>query len=147
MTQIKHNPIGRLGQDLTTSAYQTFAKPFVPYLRGPYQYISPYVQKADDLGDKCLTHVDNKFPVVKKPTSEIYDDTKLVLTFPFRKTAKSKDHIIEVYGEERQSIGGNGVVPFGKAILTTVLVVTGETIGWIRTLFVETKQQAREKMN
>jgi len=147
VSQIKHNPIGQHGINLTSSAYQTFAKPFVPYLRGPYQYISPYVQKADNLGDKALTRVDKTFPVVKKPTSEIYGDTKLVLTFPFRKSVESKDHVIGGYADERKSIGGQGVFPLGKALASTCLVVTAETIGWLRALFVETKQQAREKMN
>jgi len=147
VSTVKGNKIGQQGISLTSSAYETFAKPFIPYLRGPYEYISPYVRKADDLGDKALTRVDETFPVVKKPTSEIYGDTKLVITFPYRKSVEQKDHILHVYTDERKQHGGQGVVPLGKAVFTTWLVVTAETLGWLRTVLARTKQQAREKVN
>ena len=144
---VKSNKIGQQGISLTTSAYETFAKPFFPYLNGPYQYISPYVKKADDLGDKALSAVDEKFPVVKKPTAELYDETKQVITLPYRLSMEQKDHIIQVYTDERKNIGGEGVVPFGKAVLGTWLVVTAETLGWLKTHLAQAKQQASEKMN
>jgi len=147
VTTVKQNKYGQQGISLSNTAYQTLARPVIPYLAKPYEFVSPYVKKADDIGDKTLSRIDVRFPVVTKPTAEVYEDTKSLVLFPYRKSVESRDHIFHVYTDERKQIGGDGVVPLGKAVFSTALVVTTETLTWFRTLLNATKQQVQEKAN
>ncbi|KAK2684791.1 hypothetical protein QWA68_016590 [Fusarium oxysporum] len=69
----KSNEYGRRSIKLGDAAYQTFAAPIIPYFSKPYQYVWPYVQKVDSLGGNALDRIDKRFPVVKKPTEELYE--------------------------------------------------------------------------
>jgi len=116
----------------------------MPYLSRPYQYVSPYVKKADDLGDKTLSHIDQRFPVVTKPTAELYNDTKSMVLLPYRKSVEGGHHIIDVYSDERKQHGDGMIVPLGKALFGTVLVVTTETLTYVRSWLNSAKREAQE---
>ncbi|KAG5660726.1 hypothetical protein HG530_009076 [Fusarium avenaceum] len=147
----KSNELGQRSIRLTDAAYQTFAAPVVPYFSGPYQYVSPYFQKVDSLGDKTLDRIDEKFPAVKKPTDELYQDTRALILFPLQKGLEGKDHVLDIYNSEVKKVEQGGLVAHGKAAVTTVLVVSNETLSWLSSFLHQKKAEAasatHEKIN
>ncbi|KAJ4127433.1 hypothetical protein NW754_007762 [Fusarium falciforme] len=79
---------------LSDAAYKTFAALVIPWFQKPCQFVSPYVQNVDSLGDKSLHYVDKRFPLVKKPTEELYNDTKGLILLPYHKGLEGKEHVI-----------------------------------------------------
>jgi hypothetical protein len=144
ISTFKSNPYGAKSLTITTSTYEKLSKPLAPYLHTPYSYISPYLTKADSLGDSTLTTLDSKFPVVKKPTEELYSEGKSFIFFPLRKGSEGKDYVLGIYGSEVKKVGGEGIVTYGKAALATGLVVTSDTLGWLSAFLGKKKEQAKE---
>ncbi|KAI5917988.1 hypothetical protein F4810DRAFT_610651 [Camillea tinctor] len=144
LTYFKQTPYGQKSIELGDSAYQTFAKPVIPYFAKPYQYVSPYVQKADALGNNALTKVDERLPSLKKPTSELWDDGKSLVFFPVRKGIETKEHVLDVYSTEYKKVGGDNLVAYSKALISTGLVVTTEALNWISDLLKAGKVRAKE---
>lgn len=144
VSTFKSNPYGQRSLALVDSVYQTFAAPVIPYFSRPYQYVSPYVKKADDLGDKTLSKVDEKFPVVKKPTNEIINDGKTLVLLPMRIGQSGKEHVFNTYDSERRKVGGDGLISYGKAALTTVLVVATDTFTTVSNFLNNKKGEARQ---
>ncbi|KAI1506769.1 hypothetical protein F5X99DRAFT_365493 [Biscogniauxia marginata] len=143
----KKNPYGQKSIELGDSAFQTFAKPFLPYFAKPYEYVSPYVKKADAIGDNALTKVDERLPALKKPTDELLTDGKNFIFFPVRKGLETKDHVLSVYNSEYKKAGGDSLVASSKALISTGLVVTTEALNWIGDLLKSGKVQAKEAGN
>ncbi|KAJ9160989.1 hypothetical protein NKR19_g2731 [Coniochaeta hoffmannii] len=147
----KSNPYGQKSLELSDSAYKTFAQPVLPLLSKPYQYVSPYVKKADSLGDKALSTVDERFPVVRKPAGEIYQGARDLVLAPIRTGLAGKDHVLETYNGECKKVGGEGLVTYSKALLTTTLIVTTEIVQGIGEFLGAKKQQTKsvvdEKIN
>lgn len=148
----KAHPIGQISLDIADQSYSTFAKPILPYLSGPYQYVSPYVHKADSIADVGLSKVEETFPIVKTPTDKIKDTVFSTVFFPVRVAADSKNYVFKTYGDQYHSIDGkNGLVKTGKAMVSTGLVVTSDYLTWLGNFLgakkEETKQVANEKMN
>ncbi|EFX06670.1 pathogenesis associated protein [Grosmannia clavigera kw1407] len=147
LTSIQKNKYGQQTLALSTSALETFeslAKPVLPYLAKPYEYVSPYVKKVDGLGDRTLDNFDQHFPVVRKPTAEVYKDTKDFVLYPVRKGIESRDHVVSVYNGERKQINGDGVFPLSKALAVTAIVVATETLGWVREYLTTATAAAKE---
>lgn len=144
LSYFKQNPYGAKSIELSDSAYQAFAKPVIPYFTKPYEYVSPYVQKADQLGDKALAKVDERVPALKKPTGELWTDGKNIVFFPYRKSLETKDHVFSVYNSEYKKVGGDGIVTYGKAAITTGLVITTETLTWIGEYLKASKAKVKE---
>lgn len=132
---------------MSDTAYKTFAQPILPYLNKPYQYVSPYVKKADDLGDKTLSKVDEKFPVVKKQTNEIYEDGRNLVLMPYRTAYAAKDHVFETYNGEVKKVGGDNLISYGKALLTTSFIVTAEVIQSVSGFLGQTKKQTKSAVD
>ena len=155
MTTFKQNPYGQRSLQLGDSAYKTFAQPVLPYFSKPYQYVSPYVKKVDSLGDQTLSQVDARFPIVKKPTGELYADAKSAVLFPLRKGMEGRNHVLATYGDERKKVAGGdsdaGIVTSGKAIISTTLVLANETLalitGFLSSRKAEVKAEVGEKVN
>ncbi|KAL8931960.1 MAG: hypothetical protein Q9211_006622 [Gyalolechia sp. 1 TL-2023] len=152
---IENNPYGKKGIELANEGYNKVVAPVIPYAQGPYGYIAPYVQKADQLADGGLDRVDGTFPIVKQDTEKI-KGTILDLAFlPLRLANQSKDYVLSTYGNEYKKCGGNGYMAGGKAIITTGLVVTSDSLSWLadylnqktshaKEIAQETKGQAKE---
>jgi hypothetical protein len=128
---------------LSDSAYQ-FAKPILPYLNKPFQYVSPYVKKADVMGDDTLSKIDERMPVLKKTTDELVADGKAIIFFPVRKGMETKDYVEGVYESEYKKVGGDGLVKSSKALISTSLIVTSEALNWIGNILRAGKAQAKE---
>jgi len=144
ISTIKSNSYGSKTIDFSQTSYDKISKPILPYLSTPISYITPYAKKADSIGDSTLSTIDSKFPVVKKPTGELYDEGKAFVFFPLKKGTEGKDYVLGVYGSEKKKVGGEGLVTYGKAALATGLIVTSDTIGWISSFLAQKKQQAKE---
>lgn len=150
METFKSNPYGQKSLQLGDSAYKTFAAPVLPYLSKPYQYVEPYVKKADDLGDKALAKVDERWPVVKKPTGELYSDAKGLVFFPYNKAFEGRNHVLDVYTREHKNLGGengSGLLLTGKAAFTTALVISVETVKFIGDFLGQKREQAHQRVD
>lgn len=152
ISTFKSNPIGQLSLDIADQSYSTIAKPILPYLSRPYQYFSPYVQKADSIADQGLSKVDERLPILKTPTDQIKGTVFNTVFFPVRVAADSKNYVFKTYGDQYQSIDGqNGLVKTGRAMVSTGLVVTSDSLTWLGNFLgskkEQTKQVANEKMN
>lgn len=144
ITTFKEHPLGQKSIALSSSGYDTFAKPILPYLSKPYTYISPYVSRADSIGDSTLSKVDSRFPVVKKPTSELYDNATGLALYPLKVAGDGKDYVYSVWGSEVKKVGGDGVVAKGKAVVTTSLVVTSDALNWLSAVLGKKKAEVKE---
>ena len=145
---IKTNEYTQRPIRLGDSVYQTFAAPVIPWFAKPYEFVSPYVSKADSFGDKTLEKLDERFPVVKKPTEELYNDTKVLIMLPYRKGIEGKDHVFQIYSSEfKKNDQQPGLRAYGKAAVTTALVVSSETLSWVSSFLSAKKQQAAEITN
>ncbi|CAK7211549.1 hypothetical protein SBRCBS47491_001162 [Sporothrix bragantina] len=147
VSTVKDNKYGQQTIAFSSSAYETLAKPVLPYLTKPYGYVSPYVKKADSLGDRTLDSIEQRFPVVRKPTAEVYQETKDLVFYPVRKGIEGRDHIYDVYSGERKQYPGEGVFPLGKALAGTAYTVTGETLAWVREYLSTAKKQANSTVS
>lgn len=141
------NEYGAKSIQLGDSAYKKFAAPVLPYFAKPYGYVSPYVQRADSFGDATLGKIDERFPVVKKPTGDLYADTRGLILLPYTKGLEGKDHVFEVYSSELKKIEPQGLVAQGKAAVTTVLVVSNETLSWLSSFLSAKKEQAGQTIS
>lgn len=141
ISAFKTNPYGAKSLDLTTASLHRL-EPLLPYLARPYQYVSPYVQKADSLGDATLSSIDARFPAVKKPAGELYNDGREIVLFPLRKGNEGKEYVLGVFGVEKKKAGQDGLVSYGKALIGTGLVVSGDAYKWVSEYLAGAKKEA-----
>jgi len=144
ISTIKSNPYGRRSISLADQGYHHLIAPFIPYAQRPYGYVKPYVEKADSLADVGLNKVDETFPIVRQETQKLKSSVIELAFFPFRLAGSSKDYVLNTYSGQYQKCGGNGVVSGGKALITTSLVVTSESLNWIRSFLAQKKEQSKE---
>jgi len=151
ISTFKSNPYGAKSVSLSQQTYNKLARPFLPYLHTPYTYISPYVHRADTLGDSTLSTIESHFPVVKKPTGELVADTKSIIGFPVTKGLEGKDYVLKTWSGEVKKTGNEGLVGYGKAAVSTGIIVGSDTLGWLSSFLskkkTETKEVANDKMN
>lgn len=102
------------------------------------------MEKADSLADVGLNKVDETFPIVREDTQKLKSTVIDLAYFPFRIAGFSKDYVLSTYSDEYQKCGGNGVVSGGKAVITTSLVVTSESLNWIVSVLAQKKEQSKE---
>ncbi|KAH8670181.1 hypothetical protein BGZ60DRAFT_375185 [Tricladium varicosporioides] len=144
ITTFKSNHYGAKSLDLTSQGYEKLGKPLLPYLAKPYEYVSPYVKKADSVGDDALSTIENKFPAVKKPTGELYEDAQSFVYFPLKKGGEGKDYVFSTYKGEVKKVGGDSLITYGMAALGTGIIVTKDTLSWISHFLSTKKAEAKE---
>ncbi|PCD30310.1 hypothetical protein BFJ70_g2368 [Fusarium oxysporum] len=88
----------------------------------------PAFIQVDSLGSNALDRIDKRFPVVKKPTEELYRDTRALILLLYHKGLEGKDHVFQDYSSEANKNEQAGLVAHGKAAATTVLVVSNEIL-------------------
>jgi len=147
ISTFKSNPYGKRSIALADTGYSKFVAPTLPYLSKPYGYVSPYVAKADSLGEAGLSKVDAKFPVVKKPTGELYDNATGIAFFPLKKGTEAKDYVLKTYSSEYKKVGGDGIITLGKAAVTTTLIVSSDALSWLSNFLSAKKAEAKEVVN
>lgn len=151
ISTFKSHPYGARSIDLTATGYEKFGKPFIPYLQKPYQYVSPYVAKADEIGDTTLSTLETKFPVVKKSTGELFNEGKSLVFYPITIGNEGKDYVLSKYNGEVKKTQDQGLVGYGKAVVATGLIVSSDALHWLGNFLSqkkkETKEVANEKIN
>ncbi len=144
VSTIKNNPYGAKGIDLTNATYAKFVRPTLPYFKGPYSYVAPYVSKADELGDKSLSKIEEKVPIVKSETKEIQQTAKDVALWPLNTLGRGKDYVMTTYSDEYKKCGGDGLVAGSKAAITSSLVMSADILSWVSSLLKAKKDEARD---
>ncbi len=144
ISTIKSNPYGAKSLDITSHTYSQLSSTFSPYLAKPYEYVSPYVKKADSLGDSTLSSLDHQFPIVKKPTGELYEDGKSIVFFPLRKGNETTAYVLGTYKGEVKKVGGEGIVTYGKAAVATGLIVGNDTYNFLLSFLSKKKAEVKE---
>jgi hypothetical protein len=59
---------------------------------------------ADELGDSTLSILESRFPAVRKPTGELYNE---IIFFPLNKGnkgSKGKNYMLSVFGKEKKAV-------------------------------------------
>jgi hypothetical protein len=105
------------------------------------------VERADQLGDQTLSKVDEQFPIVKKPTGELYADAKNFVLLPLHRGRQGKEHVFGVYQAECKKSGGENVLAYSKALVGTVFTIGGETLDWVGTFLGSKKAEVKEVTN
>ena len=138
-----NNPYGAKSLSFAQDTYNKLVVPFEGYLKGPYSYIAPYVDKADSLGDKGLTEVDSRFPIVKEETSTLKE--KALSFAPVSLANQSKDYVFQTFDEESKKNGGEkGLVPFIKTVISTELKLTSDVFSWLTSFLVSKKEEGKK---
>ena len=141
----QQNPVGSKSIELTYSGYAKFVKPALPYAETPVSYAKPYVVKADLLGDKFLTKVEEKVPVLRSYTKKIKSSIWSVLFWPVTQTTEAKDWALGTYSAEYKKCGGDGIVAGGKAAVTTPLILGSDVLQWLSS-FLQAKKEGAKKI-
>ncbi|OAX80131.1 hypothetical protein ACJ72_05543 [Emergomyces africanus] len=146
LSYLKNNPYGQKSLQLADQGYSNYAKPVLPFLSKPYTYVAPYVAKADSLSNEGLKRVEDRFPIVKKDTETIKGTLKGYIQLPFRFVEEGKNHVLQVYSAEYKSCsGGDGYVNAGKAVITTGLTITSESLTWLRGYITNVEETKNKK--
>ena len=135
---IRKHEYGQLTISLGESTYQRLGAPIVSMLAWPYQYVSPYVQRADSIGDRTLSKLDERFPAIRKPTGELYADAKGLVM---------QTHVADVYGQEYKKNGSNGLPSMARSAVSTVLIVSSETLGWLLGFLAQKKRHGEDALD
>jgi len=141
----KSNPYGQKSISIANTAYDRFGKPVIPYLKGPYSYVAPYVAKADSLGDQGLGKLEGTFPIVKQDTDKVKDTVLDYALLPVKLAVQGKDYVFQTYGDEYQKSGGNGVVTTAKAIMSTELKLASDVYQFVSKYLGPKKEAAKKK--
>lgn len=144
ISNFKSNPYGQKSINLAESINKSFVAPVLPYAQGPYGYVKPYVAKADEMADTGLTKVDQKFPIVKEDAEKIKGSLFELIGLPFKLATSSKEYVFKTYGNEYKKCGGKTYVDAGKAVITTSLVVTSDSLSWLSAYLSQKKVEAKE---
>ncbi|KAM3065874.1 hypothetical protein ACMFMG_009901 [Clarireedia jacksonii] len=147
ISTFKSNPYGAKSIDLTATGYEKFGKPIIPYLQKPYQYVSPYVARADELGDSTLSTLETKFPAVKKPTDQLINDGKSLVLYPIIIGNEGKEYVLSKYNGEIRKTQDQGLMGYGKAVVATGLIVSTAALNWLGTLLLHKKEETKEVTN
>ncbi|QDS71683.1 hypothetical protein FKW77_008110 [Venturia effusa] len=143
ITTYKSNPYGAKSISMTLDAYKRFFVPVEPYLKGPYSYIAPYLAKADTLGDKGLSELDSRVPIVKEETASLKEKATGVAFLPLQLGAQGKDYLFKTFEDEKKKTG-EGLVPFAKAVLGTEVKVAADTFQWLADFLSAKKEEAKK---
>ncbi|MCJ1271912.1 hypothetical protein MMC22_011817 [Lobaria immixta] len=144
ISTFKSNPYGKKSISIADHGYHHLIAPFIPYAQRPYGYVKPYVAKADSIADDGLAKVDSTFPIVKEDTQKIKRSVLEFAFLPLRLAGNGKDYVFSTYSGEYEKCGGDGYVSGGKAVITTSLVVTSDSLSWLGSFLAKKKQQTKE---
>ncbi|ETN41447.1 uncharacterized protein HMPREF1541_03383 [Cyphellophora europaea CBS 101466] len=144
ISYFKGNPYGAKSIEVTNAGYAKFIKPALPYFEAPASYAKPYAAKADEIGDKLLTKVDERVPIVKSETKDIQKSISDLIYWPFTKATETKDWAFDTYSSEYKKCGGDGYVAGGKAAVTTPLVLGSEVLQWLSSFLQAKKDEAKQ---
>ncbi|MCJ1252810.1 hypothetical protein MMC24_000616 [Lignoscripta atroalba] len=143
ISAFKQNPYGQKSLSIADHGYKSIVEPVLPYAQGPYGYVKPYVAKADEIADVGLKKVDQTFPIVKQDTQKIKGTMMDYAFMPFQIAGDGKNYVLGTYSNEYKKCGGNGYVAGGKAMVTTGLVITSDSLAWLSSFLNQKKEQTK----
>lgn len=144
----KTNPYGAKSLSLLHSTYQRFIAPLHPYLQTPYSYLSPYLVRADELGDSGLDKVDSRFPIVKEDTNTLKETVQNYASFPLRLAGQGKQYVYSTWEDEyKKTDGDEGIVKSAKAFLSTELKIGHDGFTVVREYLHKGKQEVTKKVD
>lgn len=144
----KSNPYGAKSLTLLHNTYQSFIAPFHPYLQTPYSYLSPYLSRADELGDTGLSKVDHRFPIVKEDTSKLRQTVSEYVGLPLQLAGKGKEYVVGTWQDEYSKTRGNeGVVKSVKALISTELKIGLDGYALLVEYLHKGKKETTKKVN
>ncbi|PYH41498.1 MAGE-domain-containing protein [Aspergillus saccharolyticus JOP 1030-1] len=144
ITVFKTNKYGAKSLEVADQGYSRLAKPLLPYFSKPYGYIAPYVARVDSLGDQGLKKVDETFPVIREDTEKLKETLCDGATFPLRFAGDVKAHVVDTLNSEYKKCGGDGLMAGSKAVISTSLVLSQESLGYLSSLLQAKKAQVKE---
>jgi hypothetical protein len=119
----KSHPYGAKSLSIVHKTYNSFVAPLHPYLQTPYSYLSPYLSRADELGDSGLSKVDTRFPIVKEDTGKLKQTVSEYVGLPFALAGKGREYLVGTWQDEYSKTRGDGVVKSVKALISTELKI------------------------
>lgn len=133
----KSHPYGEKSLSLTHNTLLSLSRTLSPFLSTPFAYLSPYLHRADTLGDSTLSSLESRFPAVKKPTGEIVEDGKKIVFAPLRIGNEGREYLVREYRGQVQK-AGEGIgersgewVKWPVAAIATGVVVAKGVVGWV----------------
>jgi hypothetical protein len=145
ISSYKSNSYGQKSITVVVSAYDIFGKPFVPLLAGPYAYVKPYFERADDLADHGLDTVDAHFPLVKEEPEKVRATAIAYATFPLRLAGQGKTYVVGTFNDEYSKTGGQGVFRLVQATISTELKLGLDAYNLARSLLFKAEEKVQEK--
>ena len=134
------NPYGQKSISLVQDLYVRFAQPFTPYLQTPYSIIAPYLAKADSLGDKGLSELDKRVPLIKSETAELKEKSKQYAFWPYQ-------YLMSTWEDEYNKTTGEGYLKKVKAVVSTELKVTMDAFVWLKEFLKAKKEEGKKVVN
>ncbi|KAF2259476.1 hypothetical protein CC78DRAFT_524829 [Lojkania enalia] len=143
----KTNPYGAKSLSLVHATYQRLIAPLHPYLQTPYSYLSPYLSRADELGDTGLTRVDTRFPIVKEDTKKLWDRIEPYVGYPIGLLGQSKEYVMGTWQDEyRKTRGEEGVKKFVLAVVSTELKMGVDGVEFVKGFLRKGKEVGEKKV-
>jgi len=175
ITTYKSHPLGAYTLTLLSHAYGPFATYLSPYLQRPYAYLHPYLAKADELGDRSLSSLETRFPIVRDEPGVLREKAAKAGGRPWEMLGRGGEHVRQVWGEEVGSVRGSGsknvvnkengivngengasgdvakkeagrLVDYGIAAVRTEIRITREVVRAAWELWARKKEQVEEKV-
>lgn len=144
----KTHPYGAKSLSLFNNTYQRFVAPLHPYLQTPYSYLSPYLTRADELGDSGLSKVETKFPIVKEDTNKLKETVQSYALLPLSFVGKGKEYVFATWEDEyKKTHGEEGLVKSAKAFVSTELKIGLDGFEYVRSYLGKGKEQASKKVD
>ncbi|KAF2478236.1 uncharacterized protein BDR25DRAFT_207931 [Lindgomyces ingoldianus] len=142
----KTHPYGAKSLSLVHNTYARFIAPLHPYLQTPYSYLSPYLTRADELGDTGLSKVEDKFPIVKEDTSKLKETVQSYAFLPLKLAGQGKAYLLSTWNDEySKTRGEKGLLKSAKAIVSTELKIGHDGYTLVMQYLSKGKQEASKK--
>jgi hypothetical protein len=142
------NPYGAKSVNFSRALYQKLVAPLHPYLQTPYSYLSPYLSRADELGDSGLQKVDSTFPIVKEDTGKLKEKVQGVAFLPLHFAGQGKEYVLGTWKDEyKKTKGDDGVVKSVFALVSTELKIGKDGYTLVREYLAKGKEEGSKKVN
>lgn len=145
----KSHPYGAKSLSFAHSTYNSFVAPLHPYLQTPYSYLSPYLSRADELGDASLSKVDTRFPIVKEDTSKLRETVGQYVGLPLQLAGKGREYVLGTWQNEYSKTKGNdgSVVKNVRALISTELKIGMDGYAFLVEYWQKGEKKASNKVN
>jgi hypothetical protein len=115
-------------------------------LQTPYSYLSPYLSRADELGDSGLSKVDSTFPIVKEDTGKLKETVQAYAFAPFKLAGQGKEYVLGTWQDEyNKTQGKDGVMKSVKALISTELKIGIDGYNYVSEYLGQRQQKVSKK--